>query len=136
MANTFRSYIALVHKDEDSSFGVQFPDVPGCFSAADDEADLVRNAIEALSLHLEDSDLPPARGIDAAAHDEDVAAELRKGAYLVQIPFVRSARRVRRVNLSIEDGVLRAIDAAANARGLTRSAFIAEASLNELHRSQ
>ena len=29
-------YIGLVHKEKDFAFGVQFPDVPGCFSAADE----------------------------------------------------------------------------------------------------
>ena len=28
-------YIALVHKDEGTSYGVSFPDVPGCISAGD-----------------------------------------------------------------------------------------------------
>ena len=41
--------IALVHKDKSSAFGVQFPDVPGCFSAAGDMDDLVANAMEALA---------------------------------------------------------------------------------------
>jgi predicted RNase H-like HicB family nuclease len=51
-------YIALVHNDLDSAFGVQFPDVPGCFSAADDMDDLISNATEALSLWAED-EVPP-----------------------------------------------------------------------------
>ena len=25
-----RPYIALIHKDDDSDFGVSFPDLPGC----------------------------------------------------------------------------------------------------------
>ena len=29
-------YHAVVHKDEDSAWGVHFPDLPGCFSAADE----------------------------------------------------------------------------------------------------
>ncbi len=34
------SYIAAVHKDPDSVFGVSFPDFPGCITAGDtiDEA--------------------------------------------------------------------------------------------------
>ena len=28
-------YIALVHKDKDTSYGVSIPDVPGCISAGD-----------------------------------------------------------------------------------------------------
>jgi predicted RNase H-like HicB family nuclease len=30
-----RTYYAIVHKDENSAFGVYFRDVPGCFSAED-----------------------------------------------------------------------------------------------------
>ena len=48
-------YIGLVHKEKDSAFGVQFPDVPGCFSAADDMDHVVSNATEALSLWAEDA---------------------------------------------------------------------------------
>ena len=47
-------YFAIVHKDEDSAYGISFPDVPGCFSAADREEDIIANAIEALSLYFED----------------------------------------------------------------------------------
>jgi predicted RNase H-like HicB family nuclease len=28
-----RYYIALIHKDPDSDFGVSFPDLPGCITA-------------------------------------------------------------------------------------------------------
>ncbi len=51
-----RYYHAVVHKDEDSAFGVQFPDPPGCFSAADEIEHVIPNAIEALSLWFEDMD--------------------------------------------------------------------------------
>ena len=33
-------YPVYVHKDEGSAYGLTFPDFPGCFSAADDLADL------------------------------------------------------------------------------------------------
>ena len=48
-----RSYIALIHKDADSDYGVSFPDLPGCISAGSnlDEARVM--ATEALSFHLE-----------------------------------------------------------------------------------
>ena len=32
---TMPGYIALVHKDEGTSYGVSFPDVPGCIAAGD-----------------------------------------------------------------------------------------------------
>ncbi len=45
-------YIALVHKDAGTSYGVSFPDVPGCISAGDTFEQAVANAAEALAGHL------------------------------------------------------------------------------------
>ena len=45
-------YIALVHKDPGTSYGVSFPDVPGCISAGDTFEEAVANAAEALAGHL------------------------------------------------------------------------------------
>jgi predicted RNase H-like HicB family nuclease len=45
-------YIALVHKDEGTSYGVSFPDVPGCISAGDTFEEAVANAAGALAGHL------------------------------------------------------------------------------------
>jgi predicted RNase H-like HicB family nuclease len=45
-------YIALVHKDEGTSYGVSFPDVPGCVSAGDTFEQAVANAAEALAGHF------------------------------------------------------------------------------------
>ena len=48
-----RQFIALIHKDAGSDFGVSFPDLPGCVTAGatlDEARDM---AAEALALHLE-----------------------------------------------------------------------------------
>ena len=45
-------YIAVVHKDEGTSYGVSFPDVPGCIAAGDTFEEAIANAAEALSGHL------------------------------------------------------------------------------------
>jgi predicted RNase H-like HicB family nuclease len=45
-------YIALVHKDEGTSYGVSFPDVPGCISAGDTFEEAIANAAEALAGHF------------------------------------------------------------------------------------
>ena len=128
-------YIALVHKDPESAYGVSFPDLPGVFSAADDEEDIVPNAIEALTLWAEDEALPsPSSHSDVLARD-DVRAELKEGAFLVRIPLVRDDTRTVRANITMEAGTLAAIDAAAKRRGLTRSAFLASAALKEIEKS-
>ncbi len=41
-------YIALVHKDERTSYGMSFPDVPGCIVAGDTFEEAVANAADAL----------------------------------------------------------------------------------------
>ena len=127
-------HIALVHKDKTSAFGVQFPDVPGCFSAADDMDDLVANAMEALSLWGEDQPVPKARSIDALKRDKSILRELAEGAFLLAVPFVENDTRVVSANISLERGVLKAIDAEAKRRKLTRSAFLAQAAKRELMR--
>ncbi len=48
-----RGYIAIIHKDPDSDFGVSFPDFPGCITAGKTLDEAHRFAEEALALHLE-----------------------------------------------------------------------------------
>ena len=79
-------YIALVHKDAESAYGVTFPDLPGCFSAANEERDLLPNAVEAIELWAEDQDLPAPSPIEALRERNDVARELRNGAFLLAVP--------------------------------------------------
>ena len=127
-----RYYIAVVHKDQKSAYGVHFPDVPGVFSAADEIIDLVTNAAEALSLYADDADLPDPRAIEDIRNDPEVAKDLSKGAFLVAVPHIENDARVERINVTMEAGLLRAIDAAAKTRKLTRSAFLAQAARHEI----
>lgn len=46
-------YYAFVLKDEDSAYGIVFPDIPGCFSVGDTYDEAVRNAAEGLQAHVE-----------------------------------------------------------------------------------
>lgn len=43
----------VLHKDADSDYGVNVPDVPGCFSAGTSFSEALDNVHEALALHLE-----------------------------------------------------------------------------------
>lgn len=123
-------FYAIVHKDEGSAFGVTFPDLPGCFSAADDMEDVVPNAVEAMELWLEDQAEPAAS--DFATVRERAADDLAQGAFLIAVPRMTTSGKLTRVNLSLDMGTLAAIDAAAKGRGLTRSAFVVEAARNEI----
>ncbi|MBT9372871.1 type II toxin-antitoxin system HicB family antitoxin [Rhizobium sp. CSW-27] len=127
-----RHYIALVHKDADSAFGVSFPDVPGVFSAADAEEDIIANAIEALRLWAEDEALPAPSAIEQIIKRDDIRAELATGAFLLRVPLIEDDSRVVRANVTFEAGMLKAIDAEAARRGLTRSAFLASCARKEI----
>jgi predicted RNase H-like HicB family nuclease len=56
-------YIAYLHKDGDSDFGVSFPDFPGCVTAGRTLEEARRMAAEALAMHIagmiEDGDVVP-----------------------------------------------------------------------------
>lgn len=123
-------FYAIVHKDQDSAFGVTFPDLPGCFSAADRIDDVVPNACEALELWFED--LPEVEPSDLAAIHRASAEDIAEGAFVIAVPRLRNTGKLVRANVSLDRGMLDAIDCAANARRLTRSAFLAEAARNEI----
>jgi predicted RNase H-like HicB family nuclease len=130
MINVMKTFNAVVHKDTESSFGIHFPDVPGCFSAADNLDDVLQNAAEALALYVEDGEPPVPRGIEAIRAEAD--ADIREGAFLIAVPLIQSSQRLVRANISLDKAMLDAIDEAAARRGLTRSAFLAEAARNEI----
>jgi predicted RNase H-like HicB family nuclease len=46
------SYIALLRKDDNSDYGVEFPDLPGCISAGGTLEEAHRMAEEALAAHV------------------------------------------------------------------------------------
>ncbi|MEO3434243.1 type II toxin-antitoxin system HicB family antitoxin [Inquilinus sp. CAU 1745] len=46
-------YIAIIHKDADSDFGVSFPDFPGCVTAGSTLDEARAMAEEALAFHIE-----------------------------------------------------------------------------------
>lgn len=47
-----RAYRAILETGEDASYGVIFPELPGCVSAGKSREAAKRNAAEALGLHL------------------------------------------------------------------------------------
>ena len=69
-------YIALVHKEEGTSYGVSFPDVPGCIAAGDTFEEAVTNASDALAFHFAgmraDGDvIPVPRSFEDVKHDPE-----------------------------------------------------------------
>ena len=46
------TYFALLEPEENGGYGIEFPDLPGCFSCCDDLSEAEKMASEAASLHV------------------------------------------------------------------------------------
>jgi predicted RNase H-like HicB family nuclease len=85
-------YIALIHKDADSCYGVSFPDLPGVFTAGDTIDEAISKAAEVLEFAARDwSDLsggkfPPARTIDQLRTDHGFQQRVAD-AVIAAVPF-------------------------------------------------
>jgi len=125
------TYIALIRKEKDSVFGVEFPDFPGCISAGETLDEAVSGAKEALEIHvesmLEDGDeIPDPSSLEVVRKLPEF-----KGAVpvLVDVPVVR---RNKRVNITMNEGLLEKIAKLAAAMGTTRSGLLAIAARKSL----
>jgi predicted RNase H-like HicB family nuclease len=132
-----KQYVAVVEKDPDSAFGIWFPDVEGCFSAGDTLEEAVSNAAAALRQHVEALEsagraVPTARQMDDVLRDKDVRTAIKGGAVMIAVPLLSDAGRTVRINVSLDKGLVDQIDNAASKRGLTRSAFLAQAAREKI----
>lgn len=124
-------YIAILEKEPASLWGVYFPDLPGCVTAGQTADQATRRAVEALRLYIEDAGsdevLPTPRSLDDLLSDAEIAKALATGAVAFRVPVLAASGKPERVNISVDSGVLRAVDQAAKTSGLTRSAFLVAA---------
>lgn len=129
-------YVAIVD-GKPGAFGVVIPDLPGCTSGGKSVEAALRNAVEAVTLWVEDAradgeKIPQPRSAEKIKSDPDVVEALAQGGVLAYVPLILDAGRPAKANLSIDAGLLNAIDEAAERRGLTRSAFLASAAREKI----
>jgi predicted RNase H-like HicB family nuclease len=129
-------YVAIVD-GKPGTFGVVLPDLPGCTSGGTTVDAALRNAVEAVTLWIEDArdegeKIPKPRSAEKLRHEPEIAAALARGGVLAYVPLVLDAGRPVKANLSLDSGLLHAIDEAAERRGLTRSAFLASAAREKI----
>jgi predicted RNase H-like HicB family nuclease len=86
-------YIALIHKDADSCYGVSFPDWPGVITAGDTIDEALQQAVEVLTFAAEDwedSDdlkgIPKPRTIDELRADPEFRDDA-VDAVIAAVPF-------------------------------------------------
>jgi predicted RNase H-like HicB family nuclease len=130
-----KRYFALLDGGP-GAYGVAFPDCPGCTAMGADANEAYANAVAALEEWMLDAlavgEAPAPRTIEALRQEPDVVAALAEGAAFLAIPVVLESGRPVKANISLDRGLLEAIDAAAKRGGLTRSAFLASAAREKI----
>lgn len=126
----------VIHKDEESVYGVSVPDLPGCFSAGDTFEEAVESAREAIACHLEgllldDEPVPAKAPFEAHRANRDYEG----GTWaLVAIDISKLTSKAKRVNITVPARVLAIVDQAAAREGETRSGLLVRAALSYLER--
>jgi len=125
-------YIAIIHKDKDSDFGVSFPDLPGCITAGTTLEEARLMAVEALDAHItymieEGLSIPKPSTLDAVIEHEDYAS----AAAVIPISF-EIEQKILRVNISAPERDLARIDRYVSAHGLNRSTFLIRSALSAI----
>jgi predicted RNase H-like HicB family nuclease len=93
-----RQYIALIHKDPGSDYGVSFPDIPGCVTVGVDLDDARGMAEEALALHLagmaeDEEPIPEPSSLEAVMADRE-----NRDAVAILVKAPPAAAKAVRVN--------------------------------------
>lgn len=125
------SYIAVVHKDPKSDYGVSFPDFPGCISAGSTIDEAKDMAQQALPFHIkgmlrDGETIPKPSTLEDIMGDPDYADAT--AFMVVHIPDVRP--KTMRVNITVPEDTLRQIDIMAKKRGMSRSSFLVHTAQN------
>jgi predicted RNase H-like HicB family nuclease len=126
-------YIAYLHKDQGSNFGVSFPDFPGAVTAGRTLEEARELAVEALTLHMvgmiEDGEaLPEPSTLDQLADDPAMQGAL---AFLVS---AETPEKTVRVNITARESQIETIDRLARKAGMTRSAYMVQSSVRGVER--
>jgi predicted RNase H-like HicB family nuclease len=129
-------FVAFVD-EADGAFGVAIPDAPGCTAMGESVDEAIANAALALREWMADRvagglEPPPARSVAALRSDPSLAEEFAEEPVLSLVPLLLDTGRMVSANISVDAGLLAAIDEAARSRGLTRSAFLASAARDKI----
>jgi predicted RNase H-like HicB family nuclease len=140
---TLRFYRAIASQDPGAGpkdgWGVVFPDLPGCVSIGGTAQEAMKNAVEALSLHVEGMvsnglALPPDSGVDQP--DPEWLAEAPMQNPVTAFLTVEVPGRSTRINITMDEGLVERLDAAASREGTTRSGYLAQAVREKLQRAR
>lgn len=128
--------IAILPGDDQHAWGVEVPDIPGCFSAGEDLDDAIVMAREAIEGHLEllaqdGQEIPKASKVSVHVANPDYAGCTWA---LIDIDITRYLGKAEKLNITLPAYLLTRIDAYVknHPEQKSRSGFLAEAALRIL----
>lgn len=122
--------VALIH-GKAGAYGIGFPDFRGAVSGGATLDEALGRGRDTLTAHVAafvqaGLDLPPIRTLDEIKADPACAEDLADAALVAAVTVDLPGKAVR-LNISMDEALVARIDAAARARGESRSRFLAEA---------
>jgi predicted RNase H-like HicB family nuclease len=126
-------YIAYLHKDRGSDYGVSFPDFPGCITAGKTLDEASRLAPEALALHIQGM-IEDGETVPEPSKVDDIAKDAARHGAIAFMVSVDAPDVTVRVNITARESQIERIDRLAKAAGLTRSAYMVRSALVEKKR--
>jgi predicted RNase H-like HicB family nuclease len=128
--------IAISMGDNEHAWGVEVPDIPGCFSAGDDLDDVIAMAREAIEGHFEilaedGSAIPPANKVTVHAANPQYTGVTWA---LVDIDVTKYLGKAQKLNITLPGYLLTRIDEYVlhHPEEKSRSGFLASAALKVL----
>ena len=126
-----QAYPVVIHKDHDSDYGTEVPDLPGCYSAGCTLSEALHATREAIYAHLEgmaqDGELAP-----GPSDLSDIQLfERHSGAVAfaaVEIDASKVSTESERVNITLPKWLISSIDASEP----NRSRFLAQSAIKAL----
>lgn len=127
---TMVRYLVLVERD-DAGYSVVVPDFPGAGTSGDTIEGALARAEDNLAAHIdgliqEKLEVPEPRSLEALKADIDLAEDWATDPIIAVVP-VLFPEKAERINITIDSGLLRRVDRAAEMTGETRSGFVAQA---------
>jgi|SRR5579864_4128768 len=129
--------VGLVH-EENGSYGISFPDFPGAVSAAKSPDEAIARGRDTLAFHVQGmvedgEEVPELRSLAQLVKDRTFRRD-SKDAVVVMVPLDLPGKTVR-INVSMDQKLIEAIDRAADMMGSNRSAYLADAARERLRKS-
>ena len=137
-----RFYVGVVERGLHGTFGLYFPDLPGCVSAGDTLEGTIKGGAEALAMHIDAMKdhgipIPAAKPPEAFDADEWEGSDVHS---LINFPVDIDADVVKtppvRLNISLPARLADRVDAAAAEFGYDRSGLLAVAAREWLEKNK